>query len=181
MRIEGQETQNREYRRAIQLPRPDGTVWTFQMRPLSLGFHRRLHDRGLLLPQPPVRVARDSQGRIQRDEQGHAVTIVDARDPTHLQAVQQYQQRVAVLAVAESLQADPMVTFETPLPSDLDNNPTVWSDYADKIFAELEVAGFSPGDLVRLCQCVCRISNLINDDLHTAQANFSSPNPINTT
>ena len=156
------------------LPRPRGDDWTFTIQPLSLGFHRRLRDRGITPPAPPTRVARDSSGRPLRDESGLAVTTTDATDQQYLDQLERYHQRVAVLAVAESFQADTHVEFETSKPDD-HAAADVWTTYADALYAELEAAGFSAGDLILLCNAICRLSNLISDHIDQARSNFSSP------
>ena len=181
MRIHGRSPSN-SFTRQFTLPRPDGTALTFTMRPLPLSFHRRLRDRGLIPPQPPTRIARDSQGKPIRDEAGLAVTLADERDPQFLTALEFYHQRIAVLAVAESLSADPNITFETTPPASTATSvqDTAWATYADALYAELEQAGFTSGDLIRLCSAACRLSNLIDDHLQLTQANFSSPPPPDT-
>src|SRR5690606_28098526 len=68
------------FTRVIALPRPNGSEWAFTIRPLPLGFHRRLREQGLIVPTPPVKVARDSAGRPLRDESNLAVTSSDLHD-----------------------------------------------------------------------------------------------------
>jgi hypothetical protein len=158
----------------VKLPRPDGTEWCFTVQPLPLGFHRRLRDRGLNPPAAPTRVVRDSSGRPIRDDTGAVVTSTDAADPQFLCELETYHQRVAVLAVAEALRADAAVTFETAAPAA--NAPALdWLRYADALHAELESAGFAAGDLILLCNHICRLSNLLSDHLQQGRANFSSP------
>lgn len=157
----------------VTLPRPHGGDWTFTLRPLPLGFHRRLRERGLVPPAPGTKVARDSHGRPLRDDAGLAVTQTDHSDPQYLAELELYHQRVAVLAVAESLQADPRVHFDAAQPSD--GGTGSWTMYADALHAELESAGFTPGDLILLCNAIARLSNLLGEHLHQARANFSSP------
>lgn len=163
--------------RTFTLPRPDGSEWVFQLRPLPLGFQRRLRERGLTPPAPPIRIARDSQGRPLRDEQGLAVTQSDLTAPEYLAQLELYHQRIAVLAVVESLEADPQVSFEAVAPA----GHTGWPAYADALHQELEAAGFTAGDLLLLCQEVCRLSNLLGEHLQQVRANFSSAPPADTT
>lgn len=163
----------------VVLPRPDGSDWTFTIQPLPLGFHQRLRERGIAPPSPPVKVARDSTGRPLRDDSGLAITTADTSDPQFLTDLERYHQRVAVLAITESLRADPHVRFDTPPPKPGVGlaGPTdlAWPAYADALHAELESAGFAPGDLILLCQHICRLSNLLGDQLQRARANFSPP------
>ncbi|MCA9053855.1 MAG: hypothetical protein KDA75_08460 [Planctomycetaceae bacterium] len=155
------------------LPRPDGEAWIFTVQPLSLGFHRRLREHGVTAPFAPVRLARDSAGRPLRDAAGVVVTTTDAADPQFVEQLEQYHQRVAVLAVAEALQVDPQVSFEARPPA-ADAPYGAWCDYADALYAELESAGFSAGDLILFCDAIARLSNLIGDHLQQARSNFSS-------
>ena len=101
MRVRGQELTGIGAQR-VSLVRGDGSTLSLLVRPLPLGFHRRLRSMGLVPPQPPVRVARDAGGSPLRDAQGHAVTLRDESDASYLAAVELYHQRVAVLAVARS-------------------------------------------------------------------------------
>jgi hypothetical protein len=171
MRVHGEELSG-SFTRSILLSRPDGSTLALTLQPLPLGFHRRLRSCGVVPPQPPVRVARESGGQPLRDGNGHALTLRDETDPAHLAALELYHQRVAVLAVAESLKADGSVQFDAREPAATDG--TAWAAYADAIFAELERAGFTAGDLAHLCSYVSRMSRLIDDDLRKARGNFSS-------
>lgn len=163
------------FTQTVTLPRPDGSDWSFTLSPLPLGFHRRLRSRGLLPPTPPSRLVRDSSGRPLRDESGQAITTVDTTDRRYLAELELYHQRVAVLAVAEALRADPDVVFDAPPPAD--DSSDAWTRYADALHAELEAAGFTAGDLILLCQAVCRLSNLLTDHLRATCGNFSSAAP----
>jgi len=139
------------------------------LRPLSLGFHRRLRERGIVSPMPPTRVARDSGGKPLRDSQGLAVLVADESDADYREQRERYHQRIAVLMVAEALQADPTIQFDTS-PPESDND---WPGYADELYHEFEQAGFSAGDLIYLCEEVCRLSNLLDDHLRDSHQNFS--------
>ena len=165
--------------RVIQLPRPSGEPIAIAMQPLSLGFHRRLRGRGVVPPLPPRKVARDSSGKPLRDESGLAVLTSDDHDRDYLDQLERYQQRVAVLAIVESLQADPQVTFSAQPPRTA--NSEEWLRYADALFDEMETAGLTAGDLALLSHWTCQLSNLIDVDLRQATANFSPVAPANST
>src|SRR5262245_32985049 len=94
------------YSSVCELRRPMGEGIALRMQPLRLGFARSLRERGIVPPEPPLRVARDAAGRPVRDERGQAVTVAAEADPEYVRQLEQYHQRVAVLAVAESLEAD---------------------------------------------------------------------------
>ena len=178
MRIHGQAFAE-SYTRRVELPRPDGSSILLTLSPLPLGFHRQLHRWGIVPPQPPTRVARDSAGKPMRDEQGLAVLLADQRDPGYVEQLELYYQRVAVLVLAESLKADPNVTFETPRPEEgreRGRSPHAedWSRYADALYEELNGAGFSAGDLIWLCNQIAGMSNLAGGHLQEAGRNFSS-------
>ncbi len=160
------------YTSPFTLQRGSAAPLTFILQPLSLGFHQRLRLHGILPPTAPLKVSRDSTGKPLRDAHGVAVTHTDNRDATYLTNLDRYHQRVAVLTVAESLQADPNVRFETPVPLDAADT-TAWEQYADSLFQELEQAGFLAGDLTLLCREICRISNLLEQHLTSAQSSFS--------
>jgi hypothetical protein len=157
------------YSSVCELPRPGGGAIALRMQPLRLGFARSLRERGLVPPEPPLRVARDSSGRPLRDERGQAVMTAAEADPAYVQSLEQYHQRVAVLAVVESLEADTEVTFGAQRPSGNDG----WAEYADVLYAEMEEAGFTAGDLVHLCAYACRLSNLAGDHLRESGRGFS--------
>ena len=179
MRVRGQELAGVGAQR-VSLVRGDGTTLPLLVRPLPLGFHRRLRSFGLVPPQPPVRVAREAGGSPLRDAQGHAVTLRDESDAAYLAAVELYHQRVAVLAVAESLKSDPEVEFVSRPPGESVSEASAWTGYADALFAELEAAGFTAGDLTQLCGLICRMSRLLDEHLRDARGNFSSPAAVNT-
>ncbi len=167
MKINGQ-TLQRDYSRQVELPRPDGSSVMLRLQPLPLGFHRQVKKQGILAPLPPARIARDSSGRPLRDERGVAIMLEDEHDKTFLEEWELYHQRLAVLIVAKALEVDPTVEFETVHPNQLDD----WTEYADELYAELEAAGFSAGDLIYLCEEVCRMSNLAGEHLSQATTDF---------
>ena len=179
MKLNGQALQ-KPLVHAFVLPRSDGSSLTFQLQPLPLGFHQRLRGRGIQPPVPPSKVARDAAGRPLRDAAGQAVTIADSQHPEYVAELERYHQRVAVLALAESLNADPAIAFDTPSPTAASAAPE-WARFADALFDELEQSGFTAGDLILFCQEICRISNLLDDHLAAAQANFSLPPPSGST
>ncbi len=179
MRVRGQELTGVGAQR-VSLMRGDGTTLPLCIRPLPLGFHRRLRSVGLVPPQPPVRVARDAGGSPLRDAQGHAVTLRDEGDAAYLAAVELYHQRVAVLAVAEALQGDPDVELASRPPVESSTEPTAWTGYADGLFAELEAAGFTAGDLTQLCGLICRMSRLLDEHLRETRGNFSQAGAAST-
>jgi len=174
MRVRGQELAGVGSQR-VSLARGDGSVLPLLVRPLPLGFHRRLRTLGLVPPQPPVRVARDVGGSPLRDAQGHAVMLKDESDATYLAAVELYHQRVAVLAVAEALGNDPDIEWNAQPPAQGVIESAAWTGYADALFAELEAAGFTAGDLTHLCGLICRLSRLLDEHLRDARGKFSSP------
>jgi hypothetical protein len=179
MRVRGQELAGVGAQR-VSLVRGDGGTLPLLVRPLPLGFHRRLRSFGLVPPQPPVRVAREAGGSPLRDAHGHAVTLRDESDAAYLAAVELYHQRVAVLAVAESLNGDPDVEFASRPPEESVSDASAWTGYADALFAELESAGFTAGDLTQLCGLICRMSRLLDEHLRDARGNFSLPGAVNT-
>jgi hypothetical protein len=150
------------------------------MQPLRLGFSRTLRERGVAPPEPPLRVARDSSGRPLRDERGQAVMVAAEADSDYLRQLELYHQRVAVLAVAESLEGDAEVSFETPRPEGQGQGQgqeqahSGWIEYADALYDEMERAGFTAGDLVHLCTQACRLSNLAGDHLRDSARGFSA-------
>ncbi len=154
----------------VQLPRPDGTGPLLRLSPLPLGFQRRLREHRVIAPVPPSRVARDPQGKPLRQANGQAAVLIDEQDTEYLAERELYHQRVAVLSVAEALRNDPQVEFETSSLEFRDD----WRPYADRLYAELEAAAWSAGDLVWLCAHICRLSNLLDGHLSETAANFSS-------
>ena len=169
MRIEGCDTAKR-YSLSVRLPRVDGAGPVLLLSPLPLGFQRRLREHQVTPPTPPSRVARDPQGRPLRQANGAAVLLSDEHDADYLAERELYHQRVAVLSVVESLRADPQVTFDTHS----EDYPHDCRPYADRLYAELEAAEWTAGDLVWLCAQVCPLSNLIDAHLAEAGADFFS-------
>ena len=159
--------------RLVPLPRPDGNHLVLMLRPLPLGFHRRLREHRIIPPSPPTRVARDAAGKAIRDANNVAVVTADERDPSYLADLELYHQRVAVLVAVESLGADPNVHFDTEPPADSPD----WRDYADAVYREFERAHFTAGDLIHLCREACQLSNLLDDHLQATHRNFSPAPP----
>lgn len=157
------------YSSVCELPRPAGGAIALRMQPLRLGFARSLGERGIVAPEPPLRVARDAAGRPLRDERGQAVMMSAEADAGFARSLELYHQRVAVLAVAESLEGDPEVAFGAQRPPGDDG----WIEYADAIYVEMEEAGFTAGDLVHLCTFACRLSNLAGDHVRESARGFS--------
>ena len=155
------------------LPRHGQPAITFKLAPLPLGFHQKLKRRGITPPQPPAKVARDSTGKAVRDANGQVVTIPDVNQSDYLNASELYHQRVAILSLFESLRNDNNVSFEAKSPTT--ESAADWEKFADTLFDELQQAGLSCGDLLKLCAGICRISNLLDDHIQEARANFSSP------
>jgi hypothetical protein len=177
MRINGQQV-NDTYFRQIELPRADGRSLCLKISPLSLSFQSQLRRHGIVKPLPPTRVARDSGGQPIRDRQGLAVLTADEHDHDYLEQQELYHQRVAVLVLAESLRADPAVEFESQPPQLSDQQSSGdWSDYADRLYGELEEAGWSAGDLIWVCHEVSKLSNLLTEHLQETERNFSSGAP----
>jgi len=170
MKLNGQPLHNASFS-FFQLRRGCQDPLVLRLQPLSLGFHQRLKMRGILAPQPPVRIARDANGKPLRDASGQVLTQSDRQDKTWLRALDHYHQQVAVMSVVESLQGEAQIRFET-VPPVMDSDDG-WLEYADSVFHELETAGFVAGDLILLCREICRLSNLLDDHLTNARQNFS--------
>lgn len=169
MRIKGRAV-HESFTKQVELPRPDGSSLCLTLSPLPLGFHSRLRREGVVRPLPLSRVARDSSGQPLRDRQGMALFTADENDPDYLDELERYHQRVAVLVLVESLRADPNVEFETRPPQAAGR----WCEYADRLYGELEEAGWTAGDLTRLCDEIARLSNLVTDHVEERAGNFSS-------
>ena len=172
MKINGR-TQNETFVRQLAMPRPDGSRLVLAVKPLPLGFQRRLRSHGIAPPAPPTRVARGSDGRPLRDAQGLAVLVPEEHDRDYLAEVELYHQRVAVLVAAEALAADCNIEFESQKPA----APEEWPRYADGLHREFAEAGWSDGDLIWLCDQVCRMSNLVDEHLEESRQNFSRRQP----
>ncbi len=144
----------------LQLERPGRVRWELAIRPLPLGFSRRLKEQGVCSTAPPLRVARDRQGRVTRDERGEAVVIEDRQDAGWLAAQERYHQRVAVLAVWEATRHDGDLRFLAVPPEGHSVGAEGWNTFADALLAELEEFGFTVGELAWLCDRICRLSGL---------------------
>lgn len=159
-----------DYAASFTLPRRSGEGLVMRLKPLPLGFQRKLRQRGLSQPLPPVRVARDPSGRPLRDGQGQVVSVPDAADARYQEELERYHQRVAALSFHQSVAEDASLCFETLPPA---GDAADWGAFADRLLDEMEQAGFTAGDLTLICREICRISNLLDEHLTTAQANFS--------
>ncbi len=160
-----------DYSKQIELPRPDGRSLVLTIRPLALAFHRRLRKNGIAPPTPPTRVARDSSGRPIRDERNLAVLVADDQDAAYAESCELYHQRIAILVAVEALRDDPGLQFETSRPAE----GTDWCHYADRLHEEFEQAGWSAGDLIHICDEVCRLSNLVDEHMQRSYERFFPP------
>ncbi len=170
MRMAGKKIRDR-YSRRVQLPRPDGSFWEFALSPLRLGFHRTLHERGIVAPPVPTKISRDSSGKPLRDAEGLAIIQPDENDSQYLEAVEVYHQRVALIVLWEGLQADDRIEFETPAPEGNQG----WDLFADQLHTELEQAGWTAGDLIWMCERIAEISNMSGEHFRESQRDFFSP------
>lgn len=160
--------------RTVLLPRGAGEWLTLYLEPLPLGFSQQLREHGVTPPQPPTRIARDSQGRPLRDANGHVTTLSDVQDAHYLAELERHHQRTAVLSIHAALRSDPQVSFDTLLPAEGD-----WNSAADDLFLELQHAGLAAGDLVLLTRAVCDLSNLLDEHLRQSQETFFDGAPGN--
>lgn len=167
MRINGEACVG-QFTRTVELRRPDGTSVPLVIKPLPLGFHGRMRERGVCAPVPPARVARDAAGKPLRDARGMAVLMADERDAEYLAAVERHNQRVAALVIAEGLRSDANVLFEAQVHPETKD----WNTFSDAITAELADAGWSDGDVLWLCREILALSNLLDDHVRESQGNF---------
>ena len=143
------------------------------VRPLPLGVHRRLLERGVVPPQPPQRVCRDSQGRVMRDERGLAVVDESPHEPRYLAERARYDERVAALLLAESLVNPAAVFDEWPTPPTASSSRSGhaaddWLAYADAVLASLGRSDVTAGDFLRLCEAMQHVSGLSGASLDAA-------------
>lgn len=138
---------------------------TVRLRPLPLGFHRLLLQRGLVPPEPPLKVCRDSRGQAVRDDRGLAVMRHAAADPNHLVAKARYDERIAAVMVKASL-SDKAALGAEPLETEPAEGD--WIAYADRLLESLARAGVTAGDFVALCRGVSHASGLIDAAYETA-------------
>lgn len=188
MRFNGQACVG-QFTRTVELRRPDGTSVPLVIKPLPLGFHGRMRERGVCAPAPPARVARDAAGKPLRDARGMAVLMANERDAEYLAAVERHNQRVAALVIAEGLRGDTNVRFEAvergkgtgargqgteniATHGDSSSRNTDLTAFADAITEELAEAGWSDGDVLWLCREILALSNLLDDHVREAQGNF---------
>ena len=158
-----------QYTKTVALPRPEGLEFTVTIQPLPLGFHTQLAKHHIIPPSPPTRIARDNQGKPIRDEQGLAILVPDQQTPEFLTESEQYHQRVATLIIYQALKADSALEFETPPPTTEDHRI-----FADHLFAELQAAGWTSGDMIFLCQQIAELSNLSDKQLQQSHDHFFS-------
>lgn len=169
MRVDGVAFDGR-FLKKVKLPRDGGESIELTLQPLPLGFHRQLKLRGISQPCPPRKVARGSDGRPMRDDDGLAVLMADIDDEKYLDAMEEYHQRVAVMVVWEALKADDRIEFDSDVPGDNGN----WVEFVDSVWNEIQQAGWTAGDLIWLCDQVSSMSNLSGDHLRKSRADFFS-------
>lgn len=174
MRISGRVLEGRNVT-SVEIRRPDGALH-LTVQALPLGFENRLAGRGVRRPVVPRRVARDSRGRVVRDESGQAVLIPDEGDADYQRQLEEFARRTVSLEVVEGLAADPSVRFEAKAPDEGGD----WAEYADSIYDEFAKAGFSDGDLLALVRAIHAASNLVADQLVAEQDVFFPDRPAPT-
>ena len=172
MKIAGQILSGRNTT-VVELRRPDIGPIHLTVQALPLGFESLLAERGIRRPAVPKRVARDSRGKVIRDEAHEAVLHADPGDLDYQRQLEAYARRTLCLEVVEGLAADSSVAFDTQPPG----GDGDWAAYADAIYEELQTAGFSDGDLVVLVQAIHRVSNLTEEAIRAAQNDFFRDRP----
>ena len=167
MKVRGETLQSRATG-AVVIPRPAGDPITLAIKALPLGWLEEV-DRRLPEPEGRVKFARDERGKLLRDNEGKYVTVPDTR-PEYRQAVKRNNRLQTVAVIERALVDGGDVTFETQ-----QRDAGAWCDYYESIHAELEAAGLSLGDIDLICTEVLRVSNMDEEALEAARADFTDP------
>ena len=167
MKLHGQTLVARP-RKTVLWRRMDGSEHELTLTALPLAFGTWLRERGIIQPDPPVRVARDAQGKPIRDAQGQAVVTEDRHDRDYLLRLEAYQQRLAMLVLWQATRDESQLTWETPTP-DVHGD---WLSFADDLFEELEQAGVTMGEVTWLCEEATSHSSLVTQAVADRRADF---------
>lgn len=136
-----------------------GSSVTLTARPLPLGFHRRLLQRGFVPPAVPREVVRDSRGVALRDERGLAVLREQPQDAAYLVAQARYEERVAAVMIDEAIGDERLRPADAQPASD--DDAAAWQTYADALLDAMTAQGLTAGDFARLCRAVGKASGLV--------------------
>ena len=96
-----------------------GEIFTFVLTPPPIDFFQKV-EKIIPTPTPPKTFARDSRGKLEKDENGRAIVIRDEDDAKYKERVRDAQQLQSTALVHESLRNDKNIEFDTKLPEEPD-------------------------------------------------------------
>lgn len=151
MRIKGQPIEMEV--QLLKLPRTNGAPIELKVSSVGVGT-RRDFDALYPRPKPPVSVT-NVRGEIKENE--------NFRDDAFIKAIEERAHLENVYMFWRVLQRDENVAFENA-PTTLDN--------LRKLSVEISESGFSEGDMLLVLRQAMRASNISDEELNKARANF---------
>ncbi len=153
---------------SLTLVKKSGEDITLQFRSLPLNFTDEVNKE---IPSPIPKTTdylKDRRGRPVRDpDTGKPIMLTDEDSPEFKQSLSKANRRQTTLMLFEALKEDSAVEFENKR----EDFPSI-SAWADAIYEELNTAGFSVGDLAAMISFMMELSNIKEEELEEARADF---------
>ena len=150
----------------VELKRASDKALTLTVRALSPTYPEDA-ERELPSPVAPFRgeYIRDKRGRIEKDERGQPIRVLDEQDPKYLADVRETQQLQTVKMIVDAL--DPAEVQFTISRDGIDPKT-----YYQAVRQEFTAFGFSIGDLAALVRAVAEVSGIDDGAIRAARADF---------
>ena len=127
----------------------DGTEMAVLLTAVPLGWREKIaRIKTFALPDVPREVLKTANGKVQRGEDGLAVTVENENDPEYLAKLAQIGLRLKAVRVREMLRYDPTVEFESVQPEGEDADK--WASFADSLIHEFTEFGLTEGEMTWL-------------------------------
>ncbi len=155
-----------------------GEKYTMTITSLPVGWHDMVVAKRLIQPQPPEMFVTDSNGSIVRLANKTIQTKPNFNDPAYREKADVWQRRYNSLAVCDLLREDETVTWESVPPDEKSGTAAEWEAFADGLFTELNVAGFTDSDIEQILTLGREISTSV--DVEGALKRFLSSQGMTT-
>lgn len=124
----------------------DETEMVVLLTAVPLGWREKIaRIKTFALPDVPREVLKTANGKVQRGEDGLAVTVENENDPEYRAKLAQIGLRLKAVRVREMLRYDPTVEFESVQPEGDDADK--WASFADSLIQEFTEFGMTDSEL----------------------------------
>jgi len=154
-------------------------VYNLSVSPLPMGWYQRMQHVGMMeYPQTPVSPLKDRDGKLVVNPESRKIELVDNdNDPNYIRKLTNVNRRLTAIKVYYHIKDDPAIEFESVEPSYSENGKVEkakdrWEDFANKLLAEFEEAGFTEQELGYITQVGEKIARM--SDVEEGMKDFLS-------